>query len=165
VRDRLFARIRDEGDVLVVWCSDVAEKEGLIASDPAAFFTTAHYDGSVVVLQRLRSLCLALPETTERLSHGEPTWFVGGKRTFVTYAERHHDDRLAFWCAAPVGAQQEVVAEDPQRFFVPPYVGGRGWVGVRLDAPEVDWTHVAELVGRLPRRRAPPAVSGLDAAR
>jgi hypothetical protein len=56
-------------------------------------------------LERLRPLCLALPETTERLSHGEPTWFVRGKKTFVTYADHHHDDRLAFWCAAPPGAQ------------------------------------------------------------
>src|SRR5690606_25964522 len=51
-------------------------------------------------LHRLRELCMALPEVTERLSHGEPTWFVQGKKTFVTFADHHHDDRLAFWCAA-----------------------------------------------------------------
>ena len=55
-------------------------------------------------LGALRKLCFALPETTERLSHGEPTWFVRGKKTFVTYANLHHDDRLGFWCAAPPGA-------------------------------------------------------------
>lgn len=96
-------------------------------------------------LNRLRSLCLALPEATEQLSHGEPTWFVRGKKTFVTYADHHHDDRLAFWCAAPPGAQEELVASNPERFFRPPYVGHRGWVGVWLDVP-VDWDEIAELV-------------------
>ena len=62
------------------------------------------------LLETLRSICLALPETTERISHGEPAWFVHGKKTFVTYANHHHDDRLAFWCAAPPGAQDALVA-------------------------------------------------------
>ncbi len=96
-------------------------------------------------LARLRQLCLALPETTERLSHGEPTWFVRGKKTFVNYADRHHDDRVAFWCAAPDGAQELLVAAHPDRFFVPPYVGHRGWLGVYLDVP-VDWGEIADLV-------------------
>ncbi len=87
-------------------------------------------------LARLRAICLALPETTERLSHGEPAWFVQGKKAFVTFADHHHDDRLAFWCAAPPGAQDVLVASEPERFFVPPYVGVRGWLGVRLDVPE-----------------------------
>jgi hypothetical protein len=56
-------------------------------------------------LESLRRICLALPEVIERLSHGEPTWFVRGKKTFVMYADHHHDDRLAFWCAASPGAQ------------------------------------------------------------
>jgi hypothetical protein len=94
-------------------------------------------------LPRLRSLCLALPEVTEKLSHGEPTWFV--RRTFVMYANHHHDDRLAFWCAAPPGAQEELVATDPERFFRPPYVGHRGWLGVYLDV-EVDWAEIGEIV-------------------
>ena len=96
-------------------------------------------------LPRLRELCLALPEATERMSHGEPTWFVRDKKTFVTYADRHHDDRLAFWCAAPDGAQRTLVESDPERFFVPPYVGHRGWLGVRLDVG-VDWDEIAEIV-------------------
>lgn len=74
-------------------------------------------------LERLRTLCLALPEATERLSHGEPTWFVRGKKTFVTYANHHHDDRLAFWCAAPDGAQEILVGTDPERFFTHPTWG------------------------------------------
>ncbi|MEV4576335.1 MmcQ/YjbR family DNA-binding protein [Nonomuraea jabiensis] len=105
-------------------------------------------------LERLRALCLALPEVTERPSHGEPTWFVRGKKTFVMFADHHHDDRLAFWCAAPPGAQAELVAEDPERFFRPPYVGHRGWLGVYLDV-EVDWAEVAEIVADAYRQIAP----------
>ncbi|HEV8582462.1 MAG TPA: MmcQ/YjbR family DNA-binding protein [Thermoanaerobaculia bacterium] len=105
-------------------------------------------------LEALRKLCLALPEVTERISHGEPTWFVRGKKTFVMYANQHHDDRLAFWCAAPDGAQQALVAANPERFFIPPYVGYRGWIGVRLDVP-VDWDEIAELVTEAYRTVAP----------
>jgi hypothetical protein len=106
-------------------------------------------------LERLRRLCLALPETTERLSHGEPTWFVRGQKTFVMFADHHHDDgRLAFWCAAPPGAQEALVGSDPVRFFVPPYVGYRGWLGVRLDV-EVDWDEIATLVEDAYRMVAP----------
>ena len=96
-------------------------------------------------LDSLRCLCLALPETTERLSHGEPTWFIRGKKTFVTYADHHHDDKLGFWCPAPPGVQEELVAAEPERFFRPPYVGPRGWLGVRLDV-DVDWDEVEQIV-------------------
>jgi hypothetical protein len=105
-------------------------------------------------LERLRRLCLALPETTERLSHGEPTWFIRGKATFVTYADHHHDDRVAFWCAAPPGAQDALVRSDPERYFVPPYVGHRGWLGVWVDVP-VDWDEIGELVVDAYRMVAP----------
>lgn len=108
-------------------------------------------------LEELRRLCLALPETTERLSHGEPTWFVRDKKTFVTYADHHHDDRLGFWCAAPPGVQEALVAEDPARFFRPPYVGHRGWLGVYLDV-EVDWPEVAEIVTDAYRMVAPKSL-------
>ncbi|HXV91814.1 MAG TPA: MmcQ/YjbR family DNA-binding protein [Pseudonocardia sp.] len=112
-------------------------------------------------LERLRALCLALPEVTEKLSHGEPTWFV--RRSFVTFADHHHDDRLAFWCAAPPGTQEELVAADPERFFRPPYVGGRGWLGVYLDVP-VDWAEIAEIVTDGYRTVAPKRlVARLDA--
>lgn len=97
-------------------------------------------------LDRVRALCLALPETTERLSHGAPSFFVRGKTTFVTYMDDHHGDgRLAIWCAAPPGVQATLVDEEPRRFFAPPYVGGRGWLGVRLDV-DVDWAEVAGIV-------------------
>ncbi len=104
-------------------------------------------------LERLRRLCLALPEVTERQSHGEPTWFVGG-RTFVTYADHHHDDRVAFWCAAPGGAQEVFIESGPDRYFRPPYVGHRGWLGVWLDVP-VDWDEIASIVGDAYRLVAP----------
>ena len=114
-------------------------------------------------LPQLRQLCLALPETTERLSHGEPTWFIQGKKTFVMYADHHHDDRLAFWCAAPLGAQDMLVSADPERFFVPPYVGHRGWLGVRLDVP-IDWDEIAAIVTDAYRAVAPKRlVAQLDA--
>jgi hypothetical protein len=105
-------------------------------------------------LPRLRRLCLALPEATERASHGEPAWFVRDRTSFVTYADHHHDDRLAFWCAAPPGAQEALVAAAPDRYFRPPYVGHRGWLGVYLDV-EVDWDEVAELVTDAYRTVAP----------
>ncbi|GAA4904124.1 hypothetical protein LX16_3724 [Stackebrandtia albiflava] len=106
-------------------------------------------------VERLRRLCLALPEATERLSHGEPAWFTGRAPMFVMAARHHHDDRLAFWCAAPPGAAEALVAERPDRFFIPPYVGHRGWLGYRLDLPEVDWDEVAELVSDAYRHVAP----------
>ena len=95
-------------------------------------------------LERIREICLALPETSERLSHGAPTFFVRGKRAFVMVLTDHHGDgRFAIWCAAPDGLQSMLVEADPERFFVPPYVGHRGWLGVRLDRL-LDW---AELTG------------------
>ena len=115
-------------------------------------------------LETLRKLCLALPETTERLSHGEPTWFVRDKKTFAMYANHHHDDRLAFWCAAPDGAQEALVGSAPERFFRPPYVGHRGWLGVYLDVPGVDWDQIADLVTDAYRVVAPKKlVAELDA--
>jgi hypothetical protein len=96
--------------------------------------------------ERLRALCLALPETSERPSHGSPAWFVREKKTFVTLVDDHHGDgRFAIWCAAPPGDQQLLVDADPERFFVPPYVGHRGWLGVRLDR-DVDWEELAGIV-------------------
>lgn len=113
-------------------------------------------------LDRLRGLCLALPEVTERLSHGEPTWFVRGKKTFVSFADHHHDARVACWCAAPAGAQAALVERSPDRYFVPAYVGGRGWVGVYLDV-DVDWDELAALVADAFVVVAPAALAALVA--
>jgi hypothetical protein len=95
---------------------------------------------------RVRAICLALPEVTERLSHGAPTWFVKDKSAFVTlWAQGHHaNDFPHLWCAGLLGAQHELATSEPTRFFRPPYVGGRGWIGVRLDR-DVDWAEIAEL--------------------
>lgn len=105
-------------------------------------------------LERLRELCLGLPEATERPSHGEPAWFVRDKKLFVMFADHHHDDRLAFWCAAPLGVQEALVGGEPERYFRPPYVGHRGWLGVYLDV-DVDWDAVTEVVRDAYRQVAP----------
>jgi hypothetical protein len=95
------------------------------------------------VLAKLREICLALPETSERLSHGAPTFFIRQKRAFVMVLTNHHGDgRFALWCAAPDGMQKMLVEADPERFFVPPYVGHRGWLGVRLDRG-IHWDELA----------------------
>ena len=97
-------------------------------------------------LERIRRICLALPEVSERLSHGAPTFFVRGKRAFVMVLTDHHGDgRFAIWCAAPDGLQRMLVEADPERFFVPPYVGHRGWLGVRLDR-SLDWDELTGIV-------------------
>jgi hypothetical protein len=91
---------------------------------------------------------MGLPEVTERPSHGAPTWFVQDKKSFVTlWADGHHDDHFPhLWCAAPPGGQAAAIAVDSVRFFRPPYVGGRGWIGVRLDTPpQLDWTEIGDL--------------------
>jgi hypothetical protein len=95
------------------------------------------------VLSRIREICLGLPETSERLSHGAPTFFVRDKRAFLMVLTNHHGDgRFAVWCAAPPGTQQVLVDGDPELFFRPPYVGHRGWLGVRLDRG-LDWDELA----------------------
>ncbi len=84
-------------------------------------------------VERVRRICAALPETTERLSHGEPTFFVH-KKVFVMFANNHHNDgRIAVWLPAPPGFQEELLETAPQIFFKPPYVGTRGWLGIDLD--------------------------------
>ncbi len=103
----------------------------------------------------LRRLCLALPEATERISHGEPCWFVRDKKMFAMFANRHHDDRLACWLAAAPGEQQALTTGDVELFFIPPYVGTRGWIGVRLDRPGLETTVLAELVTEAYRAVAP----------
>ena len=106
-------------------------------------------------LEKLRKLCLALPETSERLSHGAPTFFIGAKKSFVMFHDDHHGDgRLALWVASPPGVQAMMVDEDPEQFFVPPYVGGRGWLGVRLDR-DPNWDEVAAIVVEAYRCVAP----------
>jgi hypothetical protein len=106
-------------------------------------------------VERLRRICLALPEATERLSHGEPSFFVRDKKQFVMLDNHHHGaEHLAFWCAAPLGAQEQLVAQNPDQYFRPPYVGHRGWVGVRIDRGP-DWDELTEIVRDAYRQIAP----------
>jgi hypothetical protein len=128
------------------------------------------------VLSRIRQICLDLPETNERLSHGAPTFFVRDKRPFVMVLTDHHGDgRFAIWCAAGDGVQEMLVEADSTRFFRPPYVGHRGWLGVRLDRG-IFWDELAGIIEDAfaevapPRlvesaRAVEPAVQAVDAAR
>jgi len=94
---------------------------------------------------RLRAICLALPGATEKIAWGEPTWRVNGK-LFAQLDDHHHGaDHIAVWLPAPLGEQEAMVFTDPARFFRPPYVGPRGWVGVRIDR-RPNWTVVTKLV-------------------
>jgi predicted DNA-binding protein (MmcQ/YjbR family) len=115
------------------------------------------------LVQRLRKICLALPEANERVSHGEPTWFAGKGKSFAMVDNHHHGAaHLSVWLPQPVDVQESLIDADPARFFRPPYVGPRGWVGVVLDThPEWDmverlvreaYRHVAtgKLVARMP---------------
>ena len=106
-------------------------------------------------------MCLALPEVSERLSHGSPTWFVRAKKTVATFADNHHGDgRLAFWCPAPPGVQEAMVAEEPERFFRPAYVGPSGWLGVRLDR-DPDWDEITGIIEDAYRKVAPKRLVAL----
>lgn len=107
-------------------------------------------------LDRLRKLCLALPEAQEVLfgGHTTPTFRVRNK-IFAMYTDDHHGEgRIALWCKAPPGAQSVLISSEPDRFFSPPYVGPKGWIGVRLDRP-VDWPLVADLIADSYRMTAP----------
>jgi hypothetical protein len=119
-------------------------------------------DALPATVDHLRRSCLALPEVEERLSHGAPTFFVRGKKAFVTvWADGHHDNQFPhLWCAAPDGVQGLVVAERPGQFFRPPYVGHRGWLGVRLDR-EVPLDELTDLCEEAYRVIAPPALGRL----
>ncbi len=96
-------------------------------------------------LDRLRRLCLALPDAWEKVSHGEPTFWVG-KKMFASFANRanHHGaGRDAVWCKATLATQDLLIARSPERYFKPPYVGPSGWIGMYLDGA-TDWADVAE---------------------
>jgi hypothetical protein len=120
-------------------------------------------------VERLRALCLALPEAGERASHGEGSFFVQNSpsvsRQFLALDHHHHGAaHVGFWCAAPPGAQEALVAADPLRYFRPPYVGHRGWLGVRLAAdglPPPDWAEIAEIVQDADRVVASPRLREL----
>jgi hypothetical protein len=105
---------------------------------------------------RVRQICVSLPRVTERVSHGAPGFFVG-RQFLMLWPTGHHKSAFAqLWCAAPPGAQAHLVRTAPDVFFRPPYVGGRGWVGRRLEEP-VDWGEIEMLCEDAYRTVAPPA--------
>jgi predicted DNA-binding protein (MmcQ/YjbR family) len=109
----------------------------------------------------VREVCLSFPESEEVLSHGSPNFRVRGK-TFATYVINHHGDgRVALWLNSPPGAQQLYTQAEPDHYFVPPYVGPRGWLGVQLDkeSGRGGWKQIAKLVREAYEKVAPPALS------
>ena len=97
------------------------------------------------ISQAVREICLSLSATGEVTSHGSPDFRVEGK-TFATYMINHHGDgHLALWLRMPTGSQEYYTQSDPERFYVPPYVGPKGWLGVDLDKG-LSWNTIAELV-------------------
>ena len=108
-------------------------------------------------IDRLRAICLALPETVEKEAWGDPTFRVRDK---IFAMEKRGDGRNSVWCKAPPGSQMVLVGADPERFFVPPYVGHKGWVGMRLDS-NPDWDEVATMVKRSYRLIAPKRLAAL----
>ena len=97
-----------------------------------------------VAIARLRAICLALPGASEKIAWGEPTWRAG--KLFAQMDTHHHGaDHVAVWLPARPGVQEALIDEDPEQFFRPPYVGHKGWIGVRIDR-KPDWRVVAGLV-------------------
>lgn len=119
-------------------------------------------------LNRVRRICLAMPETSERLSHGAPTFFAK-KRAFTMFMDNHHNDgHLAVWTAAAPGQQAALIALSPKTYYRPPYVGVKGWVGIEL--AEIDdeelavhltdaWRIVIAAQGKSPAQRKPKALT------
>jgi hypothetical protein len=124
------------------------------------------YDRALVAAQlaKVRALCRAFPDVTERPSHGSPAFLVNGKHPFAYFLDNHHGDgRLALWCAAPDGAQAMLVDSNPDHYFLPPYVARGGWIGVRLDR-KAPWNEIAMVLEaahqtryKPPRARKAPA--------
>ena len=103
------------------------------------------------ITEHLRAICLALPEATEKEAWGDPTFRVRDK---IFAMEKRGDGRVSVWCKAAPGSQAILVGADPALFFVPPYVGSKGWIGMRLDA-KPDWDEVTSIVQRSYRLIAP----------
>jgi hypothetical protein len=126
-------------------------KKSRAAARPAA-------RGPGKALERVRKICAAWPETTEKEAWGTPTFRVRDKM-FAMYAEDHHGDgRVAIWCKAGLGVQEALVATDSTSFFVPPYVGVKGWLGVRLDL-DVDWDEIGDILADAYQMTAPPKLA------
>jgi hypothetical protein len=112
--------------------------------------------------EHVRSICMDLPLVVERLSHGEASWFINDKKNFVAMSDHHHDDRVSVTFAAGTGVQESLIREDPERYYRPPYVGGRGWVGAYLDGHDEwnrpQWDTIGDLIVDAWVLGAPPKV-------
>jgi predicted DNA-binding protein (MmcQ/YjbR family) len=111
-------------------------------------------------LERLRAICLALPEATEKLTWDDTPTFRVRDKIFAMFSTDHRDGRMSMWCKAPPGAQEALVGSDPKRFFSPPYVGHKGWIGVRFEGA-VDWDEVAEMAAESYGMTAPKKLRAL----
>jgi hypothetical protein len=116
-------------------------------------------------IERVRRICLALPGTWEKISHGEPTWFVG-KKVFAMFSNNHHHDgHIAVTVPAAIGIQEALIKKSPKKFYSPPYVGCRGWIGIevnRVSDKELA-LHIKEawrLIAPKKLQSEPPAVAG-----
>jgi hypothetical protein len=132
--------------VILAKSGDMSDRRTKTASDADAAYS------------RVRAIALGFPAAEEKLSHGTPSFHVRGKM-FLTFVDDHHGDgRIAVWCKSDHDEQRRRVAEDSRRFFVPPYVGVKGWLGIRVDGPDVDWIELAILVEEGWRSSAPPRI-------
>jgi hypothetical protein len=105
-------------------------------------------------IQRVRRICLGLPGATEKLSHGEPTFFAK-KRVFAMFSNNHHNDgHIAVWIPAPPGEQEALIASFPAIYYRPPYVGVKGWVGIEL--PHIGNEELAAHLGEAWKQIASP---------
>lgn len=143
------------GDGLIV--GRAARSFARLSDPPSAWHAGVMADPIVstprleAAMERIRPVAFALPGVVERLSHDSPTFFTAEGRKGRTFASVHderewHEGRLCLWAAGPEELQEALISGAPERFFVPPYVGHRGWVGLRLDLPGVDWDEVAGVI-------------------
>jgi hypothetical protein len=121
-------------------------------------------DPADALLDRVRSICHGFAGAEEKLSHGAPWFHVKGKM-FLAFVEGHPEGRLSVWCKAEPDAQRRLVAGDPGRFYVPPYVGVKGWVGAWLDIPQTDFIELAILVEDAWRSIVPKSIALLGTPR
>jgi len=112
-------------------------------------------------LVQLTEICLRLPEAV-RQDSGSHASFLVRKKTFVYFLDNHHGDGIvAVCCKVALGENADLAAADPERFYLPAYIGPRGWVGLRLDGGEIDWNEVAGLVAGSYRLAAPKRLAAL----
>jgi hypothetical protein len=117
---------------------------------------TSHSEYHEKLLEQIRQYCLSLPETSERVSHGAPTFFFKNKKSFAQYHHNHHGDgKIALWCSTQPGIQGLLVESSPELYYVPAYVGHLGWVGMRLDS-NAQWNEIATLLGDAYLTKAQP---------